>query len=87
MAYLLIRHKVADFTKWKPMYEAHQSARTAAGLKDRLILRGLDNPNEVVILFELGDVAKARAFASSPSLKAAMEKAGVVDQPEIHFLQ
>jgi hypothetical protein len=87
MPYLLVRHKVADFAQWKPMYDAHQSARTAAGLRDRLILRGLDNPNEIVILFEIGDVAKARAFASSPSLKTAMEKAGVVDQPDIYFLQ
>ena len=87
MAYMLIRHKVADYTKWKPMYEAHQSARDAAGLRDRLILRGIDNPNEIVILFEIGDVAKARAFAASPSLKTAMEKAGVVDRPDLLFLQ
>ena len=87
MAYLLVRHKVADFGKWKPQYDGHQSARAAAGLGDRLILRGLDNPNEVVLLFEIGDVAKARAFASSADLKAAMQNAGVVDQPDIYFLQ
>ena len=87
MAYLLIRHKVADFAKWKPLYEGHRSARDAASLKDRLILRGLDNPNEIVLLFEVGDVAKARTFAASPSLKTAMEKAGVVDKPDVYFLQ
>jgi hypothetical protein len=87
MPYLLIRHKVAGFARWKPMYEAHRSARDMAGLQERLILRGLDNPNEIVLLFEIGDVARARAFVTSPSLKAAMEKAGVVDQPDIHFLQ
>ena len=87
MPYLLVRHKVADFGKWKLQYDAHQSARTAASLRDRLILRGLDNPNEVVLLFEVGDVAKARAFASSADLKAAMQSAGVVDKPDISFLQ
>lgn len=87
MAYLLVRHKVADFGKWKPVYDAHQSARAAASLRDRLILRGLDNPNDVVILFEVGDVAKARAFTSSADLKTAMQNAGVVDKPEIQFLQ
>jgi len=87
MAYLLIRHKVADFAKWEPLYEGHRSARDAAGLKDRLVLRGLDNPNEIVLLFEVGDVIKARTFAASPSLKAAMEKAGVVDKPDVYFLQ
>ena len=87
MAYLLIRHKVADFAKWKPVYDAHQSARAAASLRDRLILRGLDKPNEVVLLFEVGDVAKARAFTSSADLKGAMQSAGVVDKPDVHFLQ
>jgi hypothetical protein len=23
MQYLLVRHKVADFSKWKPAYDAH----------------------------------------------------------------
>jgi len=23
MPYLLVRHKVADFSKWKPAYDAH----------------------------------------------------------------
>ena len=87
MPYLLVRHKVADFGKWKPVYDAHQSARGAASLKDRLVLRGLDNPNEIVILFEVGDVAKARAFASSTALRDVMQDAGVVDKPDIYFLQ
>ena len=27
MIHMLIRHKVADFAKWKPVYDAHASAR------------------------------------------------------------
>ena len=33
MTHMLIRHKVADFGKWKPVYDAHASARQNAGLK------------------------------------------------------
>lgn len=51
MNYLLIRHKVADFAKWKPAYDAHGSARGNAGLKEERLLRNIDNPNEVVLLF------------------------------------
>jgi hypothetical protein len=87
MPYLMIRHKVADFAQWKPLYDAHHSARAAAGLSDRLILRGLDNPNEIVLLFEVADVNKARAFVTSPGLRVAMEKAGVVDRPDFHLLE
>ena len=35
MTYLLIRHCVADFANWKAAYDAHASARAAAGLKDK----------------------------------------------------
>ena len=87
MAYLLVRHKVADFAKWKPAFDTHQGARAAASLRDRLILRGIDNPNELVLLFEVGDVAKARAFTSSTALRDVMQSAGVVDKPDIYFLQ
>ena len=31
MIHMLIRHKVADFAKWKPAYDAHASARQSAG--------------------------------------------------------
>ena len=51
MNYLLIRHKVADFAKWKPGYDAHGSARANAGLKEERLLRNTDDPNEVVLLF------------------------------------
>jgi hypothetical protein len=26
MMHMLVRHKVADFAKWKPVYDAHLSA-------------------------------------------------------------
>src|SRR6266480_1215614 len=32
--HMLIRHKVADFAKWKPVYDAHLPARQKAGLKE-----------------------------------------------------
>ena len=32
--HMLVRHKVADFVKWKPVYDAYPSARQNAGLKE-----------------------------------------------------
>jgi len=42
MNYLLIRHNVTDFGKWKSAYDAHAGARTAAGLKEERLLRNID---------------------------------------------
>jgi hypothetical protein len=86
MNYVMIRHKVADFAKWKTGYDTHASARTAAGLKQVHLLTNLDNPNEVVLLFAADDLNKAKAFAASPDLREAMQKAGVSEQPDVYFL-
>src|SRR5438874_9664484 len=64
MNYLLIRHKVADFAKWKPAYDAHGSARANAGLKEERLLRNVDNPNEVVLLFSAQDCRRSEEHTS-----------------------
>ncbi len=86
MPYLLVRHKVRDFSTWKPVYDAHLPTREAAGLRELYLLRNVEDATEVVLLFEVKDLGKARAFARSEDLRQAMERAGVVDQPNIYFL-
>src|SRR5207248_9522901 len=83
MNYLLIRHKVADFAKWKPAYDAHGSARANAGLKEERLLRNIDNPNEAVSLFSAQDLNKAKQFGASYDLRQRMQQAGVTDNPDI----
>ena len=84
--YMLVRHKVRDFSAWKPAYDAHRSKRDEAGLTEEHLLRGASDANEVVILFRAADPGRAKAFAESTDLRDAMTKAGVVDLPDIHFL-
>ena len=86
MTHLLVRHNVADFAKWKPVYDAHLAARQKAGLREKNLLRSINNPNEVVLLFEAEDLIKAQAFSESTELREAMQKAGVVGKPDILFL-
>jgi len=83
---MLVRHKVDDFRVWKVVYDEHLSAREAAGLRESHLFRNLDNPHEVVILFEAPDLEKARAFAMSEDLRDTMKNAGVIDQPDIYYL-
>jgi heme-degrading monooxygenase HmoA len=87
MTYLLIRHRVADFSTWKKAYDAHANDRTAAGLKEKEVLRDLNDSNQVIILFEVSDVDKAKEFSKSPALQEAMRNAGVTDQPDLYFLE
>jgi hypothetical protein len=86
MPYLLVRHKVADYSKWKTAYDGHSPARQKAGLKEEHLLRNIDDPNEVILLFQAGEIKKAKEFSESADLREAMQNAGVVDKPDIYFL-
>lgn len=85
-SYMLIRHKVTDFKTWKVGYDAHRPKRVEAGLTEKYLLRSADNPNEVVALFEAQDLSRAKAFSTSAELREKMQEVGVVDKPDIYFL-
>lgn len=85
-SYLLVRHKVRDFKTWKVGYDAHGPKRDEAGLTEKYLLRSADDPNEVVALFEAEDLSRAKAFAASADLRETMQKLGVLDKPDIYFL-
>ena len=86
MDYLMIRHKVKDFKKWKAAYDAHGAAREEAGLKERCLLRNNKSRNDVFILFQASNLARAKTFCASADLRAAMKKAGVTGKPELSIL-
>ena len=74
--FVLIRHKVADFAKWKPVYDGHLPARQKAGLKEVHLLRNNDNPTEVILLFSAEDLDKAKAFVACDDVHQTMQRAG-----------
>ena len=86
MTHLLYRHKVADFTKWKRAYDAHLGARQLAGLTELHLLRSIEDPNEVVILFAADDFNKAKALTSSAEIRAIIQNSGVMGEPNFCFL-
>ncbi|NIP25041.1 MAG: cyclase [Phycisphaerae bacterium] len=85
--YMLVRHKVKDFSEWKPGYDEHLPKRDAAGLTEKYLLHSDQDPNEVVVLFEASNLDKAKAFAASEELQQAMQRVGVIDKPDIYFLK
>jgi heme-degrading monooxygenase HmoA len=87
MPYLLIRHKVSDYSKWKPVFDADGVNRQASGSRGGQLFRNASDPNELVMLFEWDDLEKARQFTQSEDLRQAMQQAGVVDHPDIYFLE
>jgi hypothetical protein len=85
MAVLIIRHPVHEYAAWRPVYAAHEAARTAAGLTDDRMFRSTEDPNDILLLFDMADRLHAEEFAASDDLRSAMQGAGVVGTPDIRF--
>lgn len=87
MATILIKHPVEDYARWKNAFDDFLDYRKAGGEKSYLICRPIDEPNNIVILFEWNSVENAQAFLDSQDLKEAMQKAGVAGPPEITIME
>ena len=87
MAMMIIHHHVQDYDAWRPVYDAHESARIAAGLTNGRVFRAVDEPDDVVILFDMADRGKAEALLSTEDMKTTMQRAGVQGRPDIRFME
>ncbi len=86
MHYLLCKHKVADYTKWRRVFDADAGGQRESGLHLLHVLRDTADPDMVVLLFRADDLDKARAFTEAPSASESAQSSGVIGEPEILFL-
>jgi quinol monooxygenase YgiN len=79
----IISHPVADYQKWRTLYDEVKPMRDAAGLVSQKVLHAPDDPNMVVLIHEFETLEGAQALFASPELKAAMQDAGVTAPPTV----
>ena len=84
--YVVVRHKVQDYAKWKAAFDQHEEIRRKAGSLGAIILRNEDDPQELVILMEVNNLQDARRFIMSDDTREVMKGAGVIDTPTIYLL-
>jgi hypothetical protein len=82
---LTIHHKVKDYTAWRAGYDGQEKSRLSAGITNGRVFRRAEDPNDVVVLQDVADVTKARAWVASDDLKTTMQKSGVIGSPSIRF--
>ena len=85
MASMFMKHRVADYAKWKAVFDEHETTRRAGGVMAHSVQRQPDDPNVVIVALRVSDMNKAKQFAGSDDLKEAMARAGVQGTPEIWF--
>jgi len=86
MTVMMVQHKVKDFAAWKMMFDSALDMRKASGEISAQVLHDAGDPNSLTIINQWDSLENARKFASSPDLRAAMEKGGVLGAPSVSFL-
>ena len=82
---MFVRHEVADYGAWRKAYDAFAPTQKKLGVINQAVYQSTDNPNDVTVIHDFHSIEKAKAFAASPELKAAMDKSGVKGAPQIWY--
>lgn len=85
MSYVIIRHKVADYARFKRVVNAARVWRKASGEKSFHVLRSSKNPNDLIVCCGWDNAARMQKFMKSPELRKRMREAGVVGKPNVSF--
>ena len=59
---LTLHFKVKDFKAWRTGYNGNEKSRLSAGITNGRVFHSADDPNDVVVLQDVSDVAKARTL-------------------------
>jgi hypothetical protein len=87
MINVLIRHKVADFARWKANFDQAIGIRRSAGEKSYRIFCDPEDPRDVTIICEWENLEKAREFTASDTLWKGLHKGGVSTELEMLVLE
>lgn len=87
MVHVIVRHKVADYTKWKQAFDAYLNRRMGAGETGFRVFQSIDDPRDVTVVTDWENLDSARRFMKSDDLRSTMKNAGVVGDPDVQFVQ
>jgi hypothetical protein len=76
--YMLVKQRVADLGQFQAAFDELKSVREVHGLTDVGQFRSADEPDTVIVILEVADVARARDYWHSDILAEGRRKAGAV---------
>jgi len=84
---IIIMHPVKDYDAWRVAYDDSDEFRRKNGIVGHAVSQEFENSNNIVAYHQANDVASLRNFVESMELKDVMQRAGVVGDPEIRFIE
>ncbi|MFH1186383.1 MAG: cyclase [Chloroflexota bacterium] len=88
MVYINMRYTVADYEKWRSVYDSNEATRRAAGSSGvNQVYRDADDPNTITLVMEWDNADNARKFLDDPALREQrMKAAGVIGAPAVRAI-
>jgi quinol monooxygenase YgiN len=86
MIQVLVHHEVSDYKIWRAVFDASIDFRHDGGERSCRVFRKAGDPNDLTLLFEWEDLARAQSYMNSDELRNKMTQAGVIGAPDIHYL-
>ena len=87
MVTTILSHEVKNLSEWKKGFDAGEPLRQRAGIKVNGVYSSVDNSNHITIIVESHSEEAVHGFLTNPKLKAAMQAAGVISEPETKILR
>jgi hypothetical protein len=87
MVHVILTHEVKDFSVWKKAYDEGEPLRTTFGIKMTGVYTSVDYPTQVTLVGECASADVVYSFMSQPELKAAMQEAGVISEPDMKVVK
>ena len=85
MALLVVQHTVSDYSAWRAIYDSLDEVERNWGVTTTSVHRMAEAPNTVLVLRQFATVAQAQGFLTSREIRAAMQRAGVEEDPRIEI--
>jgi hypothetical protein len=86
MGTMIVRYRVRDYFDWQRVFTYSSKARQAHGISNERIYRATHDGNNLIIVADVAEEAKARVFFASSICRVVDEKAAVIGQPDISFV-
>ncbi len=84
---IIVMHTVEGYDSWRAAYDEFDDVRRKRGIVGHAVSRVFDNPNRVVVYHQANETADLRAFVDSEELRDTMQRAGVVGDLDIRFIE
>ena len=83
MVKVIVQHHVADYERWYPVFIEHGTVRRNHGAQGHTVYRGAKDSNDLLVVNSFASADGAQSFMADPSMKEALDRAGVDSQPQI----